>query len=327
MSFFSNLTSTIASWSAPQIAGAVAALGTSLYALRQYAIGGVCKSKADLTGKTVIITGANTGIGYETALDLAKRHAKVILACRNAELMNQAIANIRQASGNNNVIGHVLDLTNFQSVRKFAQVILDTEPAIHILINNAGVMALPNRVETAEKTEMQMQTNHFGHHLLTNLLLDRIKASAPARIVVLSSKAHYRASSINFEDIHFQKAYSSIDVYQQTKLANTLFANELSRKLEGTGVTVNSLHPGVVVTELGRHLPWFFKVLAVPFLILLKTPKQGAQTSIFAAVDESMEGVSGAYLSDCAIVEPNKVAKDAGVAKKLWDLSDRICGL
>lgn len=225
----------------------------------------MCRSKARLSGKTVIITGANTGIGKETAIDMANRDARVILACRNKEKGLKAVEDIRSASGNTNVEFRELDLASLASVRIFCQQILEEESHIDILINNAGVMACPYW-KTEDGFEMQFGVNHLGHFLLTNLLLERLKQSPSARIVNVSSSAHKRCSRINFDDINSTKQYDSFKAYAQSKLSNVLFTRSLARRLEGTSVTTNSLHPGVIRTELGRHFNKYLRV-SIPHIL------------------------------------------------------------
>jgi NAD(P)-dependent dehydrogenase (short-subunit alcohol dehydrogenase family) len=232
----------------PWLFGGALASFISLYLLRQFMAGAVCKSKARLDGKTVIITGANSGIGLETAVDLAKRNARVILACRSVERGETAAVEVRKRSGNNNAVFAQLDLASLDSVRKFAAKILEEEPRIDILINNAGVMAIPNRTLTQDGFEMQFGTNHLGHFLLTNLLLDRIK-EAP-------SKASERGK-LDLSDLNSEKSYSEWYAYGASKLANVLFTRSLAKRLQGTRVTANVLHPGVIVTELTRSMNLF----------------------------------------------------------------------
>ncbi|EDV29177.1 uncharacterized protein TRIADDRAFT_49836 [Trichoplax adhaerens] len=266
--------------------------------------------------KTIIITGCNTGVGKETAIDLAKRGARVIMACRDDQRGLQAAQQVRQQSGNNNVTYKHLDLASFASIRQFANDIIDNEKQISVLINNAAVAHCPYST-TQEGFEMQFGVNHLGHFLLTNLLLDKLKESAPSRIVM--SPPVYT---------NMQRLISMICM---VKLANLLFAHELNKKLQGSGVTVNSLHPGVVRTDLGRHYEWaksYWVVLLRPLLMLiLKTPLQGAQTSIYCAVAEELEGVSGRYYSDCMEKKLLPRAKDDEVAKKLWDISCKLVNL
>ena len=236
------------------VAGGALSLGVGLYLVKRYFDGGVCTSKARLDGKTVIITGANTGIGKETAIDLARRGARVILACRSVERGEKAAVEVRERSGNENAVFRQLDLSSLASVRQFSAKILEEEPRIDILINNAGVMMCPYS-KTADGFEMQFGTNHLGHFLLTNLLLDRIKEAPSGRIINVSSLA-YRFGKINFDDLNSQQSYSETGAYSQSKLANILFTRSLAKRLEGTNVTANCLHPGAVATELQRHVAW-----------------------------------------------------------------------
>ncbi|XP_046379980.1 retinol dehydrogenase 12-like [Haliotis rufescens] len=317
-------------WSYKKIVLVVAG-GVGYHALRRYFGGGVCHSRARLDGKTVLITGANCGIGRETARDLAGRGARVILACRDVTKAERAADDIRKNTGNPEVVVRVVDLASLESVRKFAREVTEKEKRLDVLINNAGVMFCPYW-KSQEGYEMQFAVNHLGHFLLTNLLLDLLKKSAPSRIICVSSLAH-RRGRINFEDINMEQHYDSLMAYGQSKLANVLFARELARRLQGTEVTANSLHPGVVKTELGRHLSvmgvsWFKQTLfKVASLIFIKTPVQGAQTTIFCAVDESLNDVSGKYFSDCAEKGTAAQGQDDEVAKQLWDLSCKMVNL
>ena len=304
-----------------------AAVVVGLYAGKRYFQGPKCQSSKSLKGKTVVITGANTGIGKETAVDLAARGARVIVGCRNLEKGKEALKEIQDRSGNRNVFLEKLDLASLESVRTFADKILNSEPRLDILINNAGVMACPYQ-KTEDGFEMQFGVNHLGHFLLTMLLLDRLKSSQPSRIINVSSSAHRMGTGkIKFDDIHHQKSYSSWGAYFDSKLANVLFTRELSKHLEGTHVTANSLHPGAVTTELQRH-----SILSSPIMYplrwyMFKTAEQGAQTTIHCAVAEEMEGVSGKYLRDCHVVEESKGAQDDAAAKKLWEVSLQLVGL
>ncbi|KAM6979552.1 retinol dehydrogenase 13 [Aplochiton taeniatus] len=303
--------------------------GVGLFTLRRWLAGGVCRSKAKLVGKTVLITGANTGIGKQTALDMACRGARVILACRDMTRANNAAEEIRQRSGNGNVVVKKLDLASLQSVRDVAKDILDTEDRLDILINNAGIMMCP-KWKTEDGFEMQFGVNHLGHFLLTNCLLDLLKKSTPSRIVNVSSLAHEKGK-IHFADINLDDEYSPQISYRQSKLANVLFSRELAARLQGTGVTVYSLHPGVIRTELGRHffptIALWKRILAVPLMMLIKSPWEGAQTTIYCAVDESEANASGLYYSDCAPKEAAPQACDDEAARKLWELSADMVGL
>ncbi|XP_048186159.1 retinol dehydrogenase 13 isoform X2 [Perognathus longimembris pacificus] len=219
---------------------------------KDYVTGGLCPSKATIPGKTVIVTGANTGIGKQTALELARRGGHVILACRDMGKCEAAARDIRGETLNHRVSARHLDLASLRSIREFATKVIEEEERVDILINNAAVMRCPHWT-TEDGFEMQFGVNHLGHFLLTNLLMDKLKASAPSRIINLSSLAHI-AGHIDFDDLNWQKRnYNTKEAYCQSKLAVVLFTKELSRRLQGTGVTANALHPGVARTELGRH--------------------------------------------------------------------------
>ncbi|XP_062402568.1 retinol dehydrogenase 13-like isoform X2 [Sardina pilchardus] len=291
--------------------------------------GGVCRSSARLDGKTVLITGANTGIGKETAVDLASRGARVILACRDLAKATFAAEDIRERSGNGNVVVKKLDLASLQSVRELAEDVLKTEDRLDILINNAGVMSCP-KWQTQDGFEMQFGVNHLGHFLLTNCLLDLLKKSSPSRIVNVSSLAHERGE-MYFDDINLDKDYTPQKAYKQSKLANVLFSRELSRRLQGTGVNVYSLHPGIIHTELGRHfwpkLALWKRILYQPFVLLIKTPTEGAQTTIYCAVEESLANESGLYYSDCERKPVAPQGLDDEAARRLWDVSATMAGL
>ena len=229
--------------------------GTAAFALRRYMAGDVCYSKASLEDKTVVITGANTGIGLETAVDMAQRGAKVILACRSPEKGKAAVQVVKERSKNEAVVFSQLDLASLQSVRDFATSILNQEPRIDILINNAGVM-VPPYTKTEDGFELQFGVNHLAHFLLTNLLLDRLKEAPAARIVNVSSEAH-KQGTINFDDLQLEKSYSRFGGYSQSKLANILFTRSLAQRLKDTNVTAYALCPGPTNTGFAQHLNGF----------------------------------------------------------------------
>ncbi|KAK3801846.1 hypothetical protein RRG08_048433 [Elysia crispata] len=284
--------------------------------------------KEKLNGKTIVITGCNTGIGFETAKDLAFRGGRIIMACRDMARCEAAAQNIKDTVDSNNIVCKKLDLSSFESIRAFCDDFNRTESRLDILINNAGVMMCPKML-TKDGLEMQLGTNHFGHFLLTNLLLDKLKASSPSRIVVVSSRAHLRSKGINFDDINSDNSYDKMKAYAQSKLANVLHVKELAKRLEGTGVTAYSLHPGVVDTELPRHIGVFYNpivlFLAAPFrYFLFKTASEGAQTTLACALNPAWETVTGKYYSDCKEKEPSAPAQDVDAAKHLWDVSMEI---
>ena len=223
-----------------------------IIAIRVYFVNGVpCRSKKRIDGKTVIVTGGNTGIGKVTAMELARRGAHVILACRDISKGQAALVEIKDAVPYADVVCMELNLASFNSVRRFAHRILQTEPKIHILVNNAGVMFVPYQL-TEDGYELTFAVNHLGHFLLTCLLLDRIKESAPSRIITVSSAAHI-IGYLDFGDMMWSKRYNAQLAYGRSKLANVMFTRELAARLAGTNVTVCSLHPGTINTELTRY--------------------------------------------------------------------------
>ena len=298
---------------------------------------GRCVCKRRLEGKNVIITGANVGLGYETAVDLAKRGARVILACRDEKKGLEAQSSVRIESKNEDVFYQHLDISSLSSVREFSRQVNESHYGVDILVNNAGVLGCPLSY-TEDGYEMQFATNHLGHFLLTNLLLDKLKASPQGRIVNVSSLAAKFTVGFDFDKVTPKDAqhYSPLRTYGQTKLANVLFTIHLADLLKGTDVTCNCLHPGSVNTELARHvfnrlekMPFgnLLKNLAdkiVPYLI--KDSKLGAQTQIHCAVSEELTGVTGKYFSDCVqcyfMPHWNK-----GNAERLWEMSERMVGL
>ncbi|XP_053684450.1 retinol dehydrogenase 13-like [Sabethes cyaneus] len=299
--------------------------------LKDYMQGARFKRGGDIRadGKVVIVTGANTGIGKETVMYLANRGANVYMACRDMKKCEEARKEIVLETKNANVYCRQCDLSSLQSVRKFVEQFKQEQTKLDILINNAGVMRCPRSV-TAEGIELQLGVNHMGHFLLTNLLLDMLKMSAPSRIVVVSSLAHTRGK-INVQDLNSEKSYDRAAAYEQSKLANVLFTRELAKRLQGTGVTVNAVHPGVVDTEIMRHMgifnSWFSGILVKPFIWpFLKSPIAGAQTSVYAALDPELEKVSGQYFSDCAAKDVAEQAKDDKLAQWLWAVSDKWTG-
>ncbi|RNA08950.1 retinol dehydrogenase 13-like [Brachionus plicatilis] len=298
------------------------------YALNKFYFSGArCYSKNRLDGKTAIITGSNTGIGYQTALDFAQRGAKVILACRDTKKAEKAAKQIIDATGNKNVQVEYIDLADLDTVQEFAKSMKAKLTKLDLLVNNAGIMFCPNW-RTKQGFEMQFGVNHLGHFLLTNLLLDLIKKADKARIINVSSRAHYDLP-INWNDINWEKSYNTIRAYCQSKTANILFTKELASRLEGTGITVVALHPGAVITELTRYtgqsilflIPILWKIL-YPFIrIILKTAEEGAQTTIYCAVDECVPQYTGCYMSDCRPKKSSEEARSQENAKKLWEIS------
>ncbi|MCZ6710158.1 MAG: SDR family NAD(P)-dependent oxidoreductase [Gammaproteobacteria bacterium] len=293
----------------------------------------------DLSGKTALVTGASGGLGAETARALASRGATVTLAVRDVPKGEQVAQTIRESTGSEiDVVA--LELDSPPSVRACAEKWLASHGVLNLLINNAGVMACP-LARTGEGWEIQFATNHLGHFLLTMSLLPALRDGAPARIVNLSSGAH-RFGGIDFDDIHFNdREYNKFAAYGQSKTANVLFAVELGRRLAGSGVTINAVHPGVIMTDLGRHLTpedlaGFPGATSVEDMIF-KTVESGAATSVWAATSPELEGRSGLYLEDCGVASPatedgvqvgySSWAMDPEAAARLFELSEQLVGL
>lgn len=299
--------------------------------LKNHVTGGRCKSKATIHGKTVVITGANTGIGKETARELAKRGGRVIMGCRDMEKCEAAAKEIRGNTLNPHVYACHLDLASLKSIRQFAEQIKKEENRVDILINNAGVMRCPDW-KTEDGFDMQFGVNYLGHFLLTNLLLDKLKESAPSRVINLTSLAHI-VGKIDFEDLNWEnKKFDTKQAYCQSKLANVLFTRELAKRLQGTAVTVNAVHPGIVATELGRHTglhqsQFSSTVLSPFFSLLIKSPALGAQPSVCLAVSEEVQGVTGRYYDVMTEKEPAPQALDDEAGQRLWEVSSRLVGL
>lgn len=304
-------------------------LGLCLVSIRLYAVLtlGMCTSKASMRGKTVLITGANSGIGKETAKEMARRGARVIMACRNMETAEQAKAEVAAVAGEGaSVVLVQCDLSSQASVRACAERVLADERRLDVLIHNAGYANTFSRKTSADGLELTMATNHLGPFLLTHLLIDLLKRSSPARVVVVASSL-YRLASLDPAQPLRPSALPAY-LYYVSKLANIHFTMELARRLEGTGVTANCLHPGMIDSGIWRNVPF---PLSLPMKLItkgfFKTPEQGAQTSIYCAVAEELEGVSGKYFSDCKESSLSAAAMDAAAAKKLWEKSAELVGL
>ncbi|HEY5244321.1 MAG TPA: SDR family oxidoreductase [Acidimicrobiales bacterium] len=283
---------------------------------------------ADMTGKTVVITGGSSGIGLETAVALAGAGADTIITARDRGRGEAALADVRRRSGNDRVDLVVFDLGRLASVREGAAAILDRGPRLDVLVNNAGLV-LTDRQETVDGYEATFAINHLGPFLLTELLRDRLEASAPARVVTVASTAHQAARhGLDFDDLQSTNHYRALPVYGASKLANILFTTELARRLDGTGVTANCLHPGTVATGYGRDgdtrgfLAFGVKVIK-PFVL---SPERGAVTSVYLASSPAVADVTGRYFVKCRAREPSAAARDADAARRLWEVSETLVG-
>jgi NAD(P)-dependent dehydrogenase (short-subunit alcohol dehydrogenase family) len=283
-------------------------------------------SAMDLTGKSCIVTGATSGIGEVTAMTLAAAGARLGILCRDPAKGERTLQQIRRETGNDAVQLFRADLASQAEVRTVAAEILASFPQIHLLINNAGVVNLKFS-ETVDGIETTFAVNHLAYFLLTQLLLDRVRASAPARIVNVASDAHKFVGAFNFDDPQSRSQYKSMRVYGYSKLANILFTRELARRLEGTDVTVNAVHPGAVATGLGTNNGRISKALTSVLGIFFKNPEQGAATSLHVAMSPELEGVSGQYFAKSREAKISSGARDDAAAARLWTLSEEMTGL
>ncbi|MFN7208965.1 MAG: SDR family oxidoreductase [Aggregatilineales bacterium] len=279
-------------------------------------------SNATMTGKTVLITGATNGIGKEAARGLAKLGARVLIVGRDAQKCAQTVAELQNSTGNQAIEALRADLSAMSEVRRLADEVKARCPRLDVLLNNAGAY-FDKRLTSADGYEMTFALNHLSYFYLTNLLLDLLKASAPARIVNVSSDAH-RFARLNVINPHKPPVYSGFRIYGESKLANVVFTYELARRLEGTGVTVNAMHPGFVRTGFGKNNVGLIAKLFGVMQRFALTPEQGADTLIYLASSPEVEGVSGKYFTKRKAVPSSRASYDRTTWEALWTLSERL---
>lgn len=287
---------------------------------------------ASMQGKTVIVTGANAGIGRVTARELACKGAHVVMVCRSRERGEAALAEIRAAAAASDSGGAaellLVDMASQDSIRAGAAAFLEKHDRLDVLVNNAGLL-LKERRTTPEGLESVFAINHLGYFLFTHLLRGVLERSGAARVVNVASEAH-RFGALDLDDVNFERRrYRQMRVYGTTKLMNILFSRELARRLReaGSAVTSNSLHPGTIVSSFAREGNWLIRLFYRVFSLFLKTPEQGARTQLYLASAPEVEGVSGEYFSNCKRARPNRAARDDEAAARLWTLSEQLCGL
>jgi NAD(P)-dependent dehydrogenase (short-subunit alcohol dehydrogenase family) len=278
-----------------------------------------------IEGKTCIITGASSGIGKASAEQLASMGAHVIMVCRNLERGERAKTEVEAKSGSKSVELMRADLASLVSVRAFAEEFAKNHGSLHVLLNNAGV-ARPLRSTTIDGFEMTFQVNYLSHFLLTNLLLPILKKSAPSRIISVSSVAHY-GGHLNFDDLQMEKGYGVMRAYSQSKLALVLFTHELARRLQGTGVTANCLHPGAVATNIWGEWLGPAAFLGKVTRLFMLSPEKGAKTQVYLASSPDVEGVSGEYFEFHGKKESSAESYDQRLAERVWDVSAKMVGL
>jgi len=266
------------------------------------------------SGQIALITGGNTGIGRVAARALVKRGFHVFLACRSAQRAQALLDEVRAAGGNHSIEMLPLDLADFESVRACARMFLDRGLPLHLLINNAGLAGA--RGLTRSGFELAFGVNHMGHFVLTQLLTERIKSSALARIVTVASTAHYQAQGIDWDSLRARTSTrTGLPEYSVSKLCNVLFSAELGRRLAGTGVTTYSLHPGVVATDIWRGVPWPLRPL---IKLAMVSPERGTATTLYCATSPAVADETGRYYDNCRPRQPSALAQDPALAAELW---------
>jgi NAD(P)-dependent dehydrogenase (short-subunit alcohol dehydrogenase family) len=276
--------------------------------------------------RTAMVTGANGGIGRETALGLAKLGFHVVCVCRDRARGEQLVAEVKAASGSDAVELGLCDLASQASIRDYARAFRADHDRLHVLVNNAGVV-VPERHVTPDGYETTFALNHLGYFLLTHLLLDLLEASAPARIVNVSSHAQRMFGRIDFEDLMGEKTYKSMRAYSQSKLANVMFTYDLAKRLEGRGVTVNAIHPGPVATGFGSEYRGLMGLGMKVARRFMRTPEKGAETLIWAASSSDVDGVTGKYFFDKKAVDSVPFSYDEKARARLWNVSCDLTGI
>ena len=278
-----------------------------------------------LAGKTVLVTGATSGIGLATAEALAETGATLLVVGRDPSRTAEAADRLRAAPGRPAVETFLADLSSLAEVRRLAAEVKARHPRLHALVNNAGAMFDPRR-ESADGIEMTWALNHLAYFLLTNLLLDPLKAGAPSRVVNVASEAHRMVRGIDFQDVEGKARYKAFRAYSQSKLANVLFTAELARRLEGTGVSANALHPGFVSTRFFQKSGRIYTLFKLAAKVASIDPGAGAKTSVYLAGSPDVAGVTGRYFAKSREATPSRAARDPGAARRLWELSEATTG-
>jgi NAD(P)-dependent dehydrogenase (short-subunit alcohol dehydrogenase family) len=279
----------------------------------------------DMTNKLCVITGANSGIGFETAKALAKKGAYIVMVCRNEDKAIEAKNQILETVPDAGIAIVLCDFSIQKEIRTAADEIISRYKKIDILINNHGFIA-SERTETVDGLEETFAVNHIGYFLFTNLLLDNIKAAKKGRIVNVASDAH-RAGEFDPDNLQLEDNFSSMKAYGNSKLFNILFTKELADRLTDTNVTANCLHPGVIRSNFGQSGEWWVSLFYKVFGVFMTSNKEGAETSIYLASSDEVENANGAYFKNKKAAAPKKQARDMEAAKKLWEISEELCEL
>ena len=282
--------------------------------------------KENLQGKVCLITGATNGIGEEAAKQIALMGAEIVFIARNPVKANELNKTLKSLTGKEST-SIIADLSSQLEVKRAADKFLSLNKPLHILLNNAGIMNT-SRKETVDGLEEVFSVNHLAYYSLTLLLMDKLIANGPGRIVNVASGAHMFIKEMNFDDLQSEKEYKTMRVYGQSKLANILFTRELSEKLEGKGITVNCLHPGFVNTGFGsNNSPTLGRILMAMARPFSRKTDKGAETSIYLCVSPEVEGISGEYYIDCEVSKISGAARSKDNAEKLWNISSELTGI
>ncbi len=277
----------------------------------------------DLGGKTILVTGASSGIGLETCVTLAARGAEVVMVARDAAKGARALEEVRRRSGSSSSSLLLHDLSSLAAVRLLAEEFRAKHGRLDVLVNNAGGVSTTRRL-TVDGLEQTFAVNHLAPFLLTNLLVDLLRKSAPSRIVTVASIGHYQGD-LDFENLQYERGgYFIMRAYNRSKLANVLFTRELARRLAGTGVTANCLHPGAVATGIWTGAPWYARPILEVAKWFMLTPAQGGERIVFLAADPAVEGKSGGYYDKNAETKPSRASRDDSNARRLWEVSERL---
>lgn len=277
------------------------------------------------SGKICLVTGATSGIGKATALSLARQGATVLLVSRDKEKGGKVRDEIVEKTGNEGVRLYIADLSSQKEIRSLAGEIRMNHPRIDILVNNAGGI-FDKRILTVDGIELTLALNHLAYFLLTNLLLEMLRAAPSARVISVSSQAH-QFGRMEFGDLGYEQGYNPMKSYARSKLANILFTYELARRTAGTRITANTLHPGTVRTNFGKQLSGIAGFVFKQLDVFMRSPEKGAETVIWLASAEEVEGVSGKYFLDKKEIRSSKISYDENVARRLWEVSAQITGL
>ena len=281
---------------------------------------------APISGKTAVVTGASSGLGLEASVKLAGLGADLVLVARDRRRGEAAVATVKKRSGSNAVSLMLCDFASLAQIRRLAAEVMASRSKLHILVNNAGSVNAKREI-TQDGIERTFAVNHLAPFLLTTLLLDSLKRSAPARVVTVASIAQARGD-MPFDDLQFEHGgYAIMRAYARSKLANVLFTRELARRLAGTSVTANCLHPGAVATNIWSHAPWYARPLLSVAKLFMISAEQGADAIVHLAASPEVEGLTGGYYERTRRVAPSLIAQDEATSAKLWECSAALVGL